>query len=206
MNGRRRWVWPVWAVMSAVGYFLGSYAAFFLGHLVLGNLMLPIGIGAGVGLAQRPVLDRLVGGRPDPLLSLGWPLASALGLLTGFLVGGAAASLLGVTIPFELSWPTGVMVYVASSLVGGLVTGTLQFLLLRPHTSRALWWVLASIIGWAISGTGWAIAARSVGLLPLLLAPTAAGTMLGLSTGGSIRWLFGRTTGQTRQEPDDKPI
>lgn len=190
MNDSRKWLWLVWVAMSAVGYFLGSYASFFLGHFILGNLMLPLGIGAGVGLAQRPVLDRLLDGRPDPRLSVGWWLASSIGLLAGFVVGGSVASVLGVEIPFELNWPVGVLVFVGSSIVGGLLIGALQYLMLRPHTDRAAWWVPASTVGWALSGAGWAIAAQPDGLLPLLLAPTAAGIMLGLVTGRALYWMF----------------
>lgn len=203
MYGTRRWIWPVWAAMSTVGCVLGFYVGFFLGHLVLGNLMLPIGIGAGVGLAQRPVLDRVIGGRTDPLLASVWPLASASGLFIGFMLGGAGASLLDVKIPFELSWPTGVLVWTVSSLAGGAAIGVMQYFLLRRHVGRTLWWVPASALGWSLSGTGWAIPAldRGEGLLPLLLAPTVAGLVLGLVTGGAVHCLFGLDVGEAGRNP-----
>jgi hypothetical protein len=139
---------------------------------------------------QRPVLRRLTP-QSGELMWAGWVLASTVGLAVSFILCGSAASgILGMEIPFALSWPAGVLVYVVASLVGGLLIGVLQHLMLRRHTGRSVWWIPASAVGWGLSGTGWAIAAGPDGLLPLLLAPTAAGVMLGLVTGRALYWIW----------------
>jgi hypothetical protein len=176
--------------MTTVGYFMGAYVAVTLGHFLLGFLMLPVGVGAGVGLMQRPVLRRLVP-QSGELMWAGWVLASMVGLAASFTLSGLVASaILNIERPFEWSWPVAIL-WAVTLLVGGGLIGTLQHLMLRRHTGRSVWWIPASAAGWGLSVTGLAVAS-AISLYPvleILLAPAVAGAVLGIVTGRAAIWI-----------------
>jgi hypothetical protein len=78
-------------------------------------------------------------------LWLWWVLASTVGLLIGGAVGTAVG---GALFPAE----GGAVALAVAFAVTGAVIGTAQWLALRQHLSRAGWWVLASILGFAMFG------------------------------------------------------
>jgi predicted Ser/Thr protein kinase len=87
------------------------------------------------------------------VLWAGWLLATALGWAAGWAVGAPISELIARPIG-----ATGAML-LAETLGGavawgtlGLTTGVAQWLVLRRHMSSAGWWVLASVIGWALVG------------------------------------------------------
>ena len=53
----------------------------------------------------------------------------------------------------------GVLLPELAPYVGGLVVGSLQWVVLRQRIRQAGWWILASAVGWTL---GWAIAAALV--------------------------------------------
>jgi hypothetical protein len=78
--------------------------------------------------------------------------------------------------------------------MGGLLAGILQQHLLRPHSSRAVWWMPASVIGWALPGG--AIAVNDLGLvtgpwgeLLSIGAMFFGGAILGAVTGMPLLWV-----------------
>jgi hypothetical protein len=65
---------------------------------------------------------------------------------------------------------------------GGLVIGSLQWVILRKRLPQAGWWVVASAAGWAM---GWAIV--------IALVPPEFGVLTGTALGaalGTTQWLF----------------
>jgi hypothetical protein len=76
----------------------------------------------------------------------------------------------------------GVLLPDLAPLLGGLVVGGLQWVVLRQSIRQAGWWVLASAVGWAL---GWAIVAA--------LVPLEYGFLTGIVLGaamGILQWLI----------------
>jgi hypothetical protein len=73
--------------------------------------------------------------------------------------------------------------------LGGAVTGILQWLVLRGKVSRAGWWVLASIVGWALGialwDSGWDAGTEYETFLMV-----GSRVVLGAVTGGALVWLL----------------
>ena len=46
--------------------------------------------------------------------------------------------------------------------LGGILTGVLQWLVLRRQVARAGWWVLATTVGWVVGGPGAGIVSAAV--------------------------------------------
>ena len=179
------WVfWLQWVLASTVGMFVG----FFLGvplfartYNIPGDWLafspLGIGVGIGVGVLQWLVLRQRVSGAGW------WVLASAAGgyglLHAGFSPFCTSLQNFGVL----LSW-TGVVA------LGGAVTGTLQWLVLRGQVSRAGWWVLASTVGWGLGGTVSRALPWGVDTGDGIGALAVTGAILGALTGGALVWLL----------------
>ena len=192
-------VWLQWAFASglggAVGFALADavlqtfsealYRA--MAEIVIFGLL-----GAAMGTLQWLVLRR-------HFSQAGWWVAaSAVG---GTLVGIGAASY-GSKVKVNL-----VIVY---GLVG-IILGVLQWLVLRRRISRSGWWMVVSLLGWALTVP----VVRSLDRLGLMrgLSETIglilgfglAGTVVGIVTGGLLVWLLWQSSGRTvvaaAQEP-----
>ena len=179
------WVfWLQWVLASTVGVVVGMFtgAIFVLGPYdgprePVGYGLVGIVLGIVVGVLQWLVLRRRVSGAGW------WVLASAAGgygtLQAGFMPFSTSLQSFGV----YLSWTRVVA-------LGGAVTGTLQWLVLRGQVSRAGWWVLASTVGWGLGVTvarafPWGVdTADAVGAL------VVTGAILGALTGGALVWLL----------------
>jgi hypothetical protein len=177
--------WLQWALASTAGLYVGFIMAFVIAvfselELGLGEWPgeLAIGIvpGIGVGVLQWVVLRRRVSGAGW------WVLASAAGgygiIQAGF--NGYSETLWSYVS--LLGW-TGVVA------LGGAVTGTLQWLVLREQVSRAGWWVFASTVGWGLGMTAaiafsWGVGVSDFGALG------GTGVVLGALTGGALVWML----------------
>ena len=178
------WVfWLLWVLASTVGMFVGFTMGFLTAALtydVLGDRLafsfFGIVLGIAVGVLQWLVLRRRVS------RAGWWVLASAAGgygiILAGF--EGLSESLsFGALLSY-----TGVVA------LGGAVTGTLQWLVLRGQVSRAGWWVLASTVGWGLVGAVLGAFPWGVGDTDALVALVVTGAVLGAVTGGALVWLL----------------
>ena len=188
--------WLQWLLASTVGYFVGWLMGFVLTvgwvETISGvsrlyqYFMLGAALGFGVSLMQWLVLRRRVS------KAGWWVLASTASFaVVGGGGYGAASVVFGFSEGMEgflssadlLGWT----VIVA---LGGAVTGTLQWLILRGQVSRAGWWVLASTVGWGLSmavvGAITVVAAGEGSLFDML----PGGAVLGAVTGGALVWLL----------------
>ena len=184
--------WLQWILASAMGMLAGLLWGLFtfvrtielfdltvtqihaLGPL-LDLVFFGIGSGIGVGLLQWLVLRRRVS------VACWWVLAStaaAVGVARA-VTQGNGQSLQGYGL--LLSWP-GVVA------LGGAVTGTLQWLVLRGQVARAGWWVLVSTVGWVLVVAVATASDRVDGLLTWGM--PVAGAVLGAVTGGALVWLL----------------
>jgi hypothetical protein len=131
-----RWVWVTFAGWTA-GFFLAILFIVVVDSLGVLQVQSPLalGMGVGVGLAQARLFGTMVGRRSQ------WVLATALALAAPFLVGDVS-HLSGRPVPFNLA---------AYVVVGGIVVGLVQWLLLRRATPHATWWLVATPIGWLLA-------------------------------------------------------
>ena len=179
--------WLQWVLASSVGMFVGFAMAFpisllisdVLGQPLLALLQAGIVTGIGVGVLQWLVLRRRVTGAGW------WVLTSAAGCFAILLAGAAGYPESLRDFGSHLSW-TDVVVVAA---LGGAVTGTLQWLVLRGQVSRTGWWVLASTVGWGLGMTAARAYSGVVGE-PDSGGLFVAGAVLGAVTGGPLGWLL----------------
>lgn len=176
---------PAWLRATWLGWVLGI--PFVILFALLGEslgiggaqVMVGLGMGAGVGLLQGRALRGLLGG------ALPWATATAVGLAVPFLVTDLA-SLRHWDLAYSLTWCV---------IGGGVIVGTWQALLLRGKVRGAGWWVAASAVGWALTALTASHAdrlsrggtLRGLGGAALYLGTmTAGGLVLGLTTGAVI--------------------
>lgn len=189
ISGMRFWLW--WLLATVVGYAVGFLAGFVFGHFLLGNVMLGIGVGAGVGGLQWLVLRRVV---PRS----GWWMLSTVAGLTVALVLYAVLHFIS-TYPFDLGWPWGVFGWAIALFVAGALIGVWQQRILREQVGRPVWWVVASAVGWGLSALGLAIPSDLWGeyrgaviFLLFMVPPAIAGVILAAITGAALIWLLGQ--------------
>jgi hypothetical protein len=181
-----RGYWLAWFLASVMGFGIGAILGVSFAYglfdrdpfdtvmgVTLGTVM-----GATGGYFQWVVLRERIAGTGL------WGLASALGF-------GSAMGVLIVAGPGENDAMAGVVI-VGSAF--GVVSGILQWLILRWKVARAGWWLVANILGslvgaiavpiaGAISETGnWGLAVMTFGLL--------FGAGNGAITGAALVWLL----------------
>lgn len=136
-------------------------------------------LGAAIGLAQWLVLRRV-------LSRMGWWVLASL---VGYSIGMLAPWMVN---RIEAGWMTGLVFF----LIYGAGLGLAQWIVLRTHFQRAVWWVALIIAAWELA---WALPrlAQITGvyvepfdLLAAFLVPVAA-------AGGGIIWLMRRSGAPT---------
>jgi len=193
--------WLRWVVLSSVGCSIGLFVGFVFGSIIsenimgasalghiLGYFMLGVGLGFMVGLMQWFVLRGYI-----PRAGL-WVLLSTVGFAVAMGCAAAVTSFgysEGSDELGDFAWVLGWTVIVA---LGGAVTGTLQWFVLRREVSRAGWWVLADTVGWGLS---MAVAGAILSECKCAYSPGGAlgllfggGALLGAITGAALVWLL----------------
>ena len=158
----------LWVLASIVGWALGSVVSDTLGDVVGQVWFDSVGLivlGASIGGMQWLVLRRQVSWA-------GW-----------WVVANIAGWTVGALVNLPLNLPLGLF---PGWLVGLLVAGVFQWLVLRRHIYRATWWLLVSFAGF-VTGSGISVA------IPGCLGPCSAavlGAVLGAMTGIALAWLL----------------
>ena len=192
----RRWVTATW-----LGWLLGIpcvVALALLGEAVgIGGsqTLVGLGMGAGIGLLQSRALRDVVPARSA------WIAATVVGLAAPFLLTDVANAA-GLDLAYSLR---------VCVVVGGLLVGTWQALLLRTRLRAAWTWIAASAVGWtlaaALAGAAGALPRTGhltgiAGALAFLAVVALGGLVLGLATAASLAWMLrrdpaGRARGST---------
>lgn len=174
--------WLLWVLASTVGSLAGFFVGFVVGAVVeeilpnYGSAAIAAGVGAGVGILQWFVLRWRVS------RSGWWVLASILGL--------AVAAVLGTAVALAGGDPTTPWGFAGVLVVGGAMAGLMQWFVLRRQVSRAGWWVLASTVGWAVSGPVLGLSAQYGMYFSPLVVSLGGGVGLGAVTGLALVWLL----------------
>ena len=115
-----------------------------------------------------------------------WVLFSAAGIILGFLIGFAIASIItGDNI--EIGVLRGILGYSMLGAGLGFMVGLMQRIVLRRYISRSGWWVLASAAGFALALGGWyGVAVVSFGYSDEL---EVAVVSIGGALTGILQWL-----------------
>ncbi len=183
----------LWALVTTVGFALGFYSGFFLGHFLLGSLMLDLCLGAGVGIAQRPVLRRFVErsegeSRWGPGLG-SWVTSSAAGIVAGTLIVGALIEFAHLAV--ALDW-SNTNTRVVTYALGGSFAGVLQWFILRRYVHRSAFWIPASMVGWGFTVLGMDLLPDPHSIFSFVRAVTVGGLVLGIVTSAAIVVLWNR--------------
>lgn len=170
-----------WFLGTLIGWFVGVLLAIGLSYAVVGlffaeetNLIVGLVLGAAVGLAQLVAVRGVL-----PLTSR-WVWGAAAGLGIPFVVGVVAAAIWSNVAEASDTW----LVLVA--LAGGALAGLLQAPALRRHTSRAHWWIPASLVSWGVAWLA-SVAWAEAGLL-------LGGVVLGAVSGSLLIWVLRSAT------------
>lgn len=164
-----------WLLATVEGWLLGFVLLVVLAEAwsVTGTeaqFMVGIGMGAGIGFLQARILGAIV---DSPRR---WLWSSIVGMGIPFVAWDVAAWL-GISVP------NGLLIV---ALVGALLVGALQAILLRPLGERAVWWIPASVAGWGLPVV--LLTLDNVGLLPLV-GILLGGPILGAVTGIALVWI-----------------
>lgn len=199
MQARRSQVgwgfWLLYVLATILGMAVGCLLAFVATAIVFAPLRvlgewLPwtvfgIVLGITVGILQWIVLRRRVSGA-------GWWVVASAGGGIGAMQSG---TVFGRSPSFEsLAALLGCIGIVA---LGGAVTGTLQWVVLKKQVSRAGWWVLVSTVCWPLSVIGVSALPWSDLYGAALSVMLVAGAVLGMVTGGVLAWLLRRPAQET---------
>jgi hypothetical protein len=137
--------WIAWVLTSVVGYVVVYAVAYVVAEVVYGYVFWAVayaGLGAVVGTGQWLILRKRVE------RSGWWVLASVVGYAVGPAVGPVVFRAVTGAAPDAESE------YVFRVVTGaglGAVVGTGQWLILRKRVERSGWWVLASVVGYAVA-------------------------------------------------------
>lgn len=171
--------WIRWLVATAIAWVIGIIIAFPLSYLLnviypkTTNVLVGLCLGAAVGLAQKIAVRRSIE------LTWGWVWAAMIGMGLPFIV----AEIIDVVWPGKYEY-TGDRLFAWMLIIGtgGLITGLLQMRILRRFTTKASWWLPASIVSW---GLAW-LSMNLVGMTGYLV----GGPVLGAVSGGLLLWIL----------------
>ena len=178
-----------WTRATWVGWVLGVPCVVVLALLgeALGiggvQVLVGAGMGTGLGFMQSRALRGVL---PKPRL---WFWSCAFGLALPFLAFDLAKA---------AEWKITYSLYVCVVL-GGLIVGIWQALILRTRFHNTVWWAIASVVGWSAT-SGMAALSESLsrshslrglgGALAYLGIIASGGLILGLITGVPRVWLL----------------
>lgn len=177
--------WLQYVLASTLGMLVGFFIGFLLTDIIpeglgewLSASVFGIVLGIAVGILQWIVLRRRVSGAGL------WVFAPAVGGLGIF----HAVVFFGFSTSYESL--AALFGWIGIVALGGLVTGILQWIVLKGQVSRAGWWVLASTVGWVLSVIGVRALPWGVDDLDALWGMVTTGLVLGVVTGGVLIWLL----------------
>ena len=198
------WLWFWWVLANIVGWGVGGVMFFYILFIALMGFGGGAEAGAIIGRAIPGIIVGAVAGAVAGFLQWlvlrrqvkrggWWILASAVGwaVTWAHFMGG-----LGVVYEFTLRTPGYelMLLMIGAWLVGGTVTGGLQWLVLRGQFFRAGWWLATSALSWSVGMVmQWPVEVviMNIGLIPNLTQLfVVTGTVYGAITGTVLMWLL----------------
>jgi hypothetical protein len=180
--------WLQYVLASTFGMLVGFFMGFLSTDIVpkvlgewVGASVFGIVLGIAVGILQWIVLRRRVSGAGLWVFA---PVAGGVGIFY-------AAALFGFSTSYESL--AALFGWIAIVALAGLVTGILQWAVLKRRVSRAGWWVPVSTAGWVLSVMGVRALPWGVDDLDALWGMVTTGLVLGVVTGGVLVWLLRHT-------------
>jgi hypothetical protein len=167
-------LWLEWVIATTVGWVVGfaiceAFKAF-LDSIQADGVV----IGLSVGIAQWLVLRGRIG------RAAWWILATVIGFGVGKWIGERLVEA-----------DPGIVGDLLSGVAIGVSVGVAQWLILRPQITRAAWWVVASVLAWAIGGGIITVAEEGAGGPAAIAYVTVAigAALAGGLTGAVLVWL-----------------
>ena len=186
--------WPLWVVLTTVGYAIG---------LGLDSILYPgvSGVLAGVaaGVPSVALFGAIVGGVSGSLQTVllrrrlarasQWIATSAAGGAVGFVLGSAVSEIASNEIALRLDvYITGAIIQIVFGALSGAGIGIAQWLLIRHRVAGAGTWVAANVVGLTF---GFSIPVGVMQLINLPLLGIVFGVIGGLLL-GLTQWLWAR--------------
>lgn len=150
-------------------------------HIGGAQVLVGAGMGTGIGLMQARVIRKILH------KSAPWILSCVVGLGAPFLLTDISR-VVGWKLPYSLP---------VIIVLGGLIIGSWQALILRSRFRKTGWWIVASALGWTLAAGASAFAdsqrARTIrglwGAIAYLGIIAAGGLIVGIVTGLCLAWL-----------------
>jgi hypothetical protein len=184
--------WLVWILASAFGGMMSTVLA-----VNIYSMMGSTWRGSFVSIGFYSMLSGGVG--VMQWLTLRWRIPSASRWVLASTLAGVCAGVIAAI------WGNAADLVLGYGGFGALI-GSLQWLVLREHTSRAGWWLLANPVGWAMGAIAVRIIDATV-VLPipetasLVIAFGAVAAVAGIVTGIVLTWLVpAHTLGKSNRE------
>ena len=167
--------WFQWLIANAAGFAIGMVIRQFMfgiGPWAINPIVIGAVMGTAVGVAQMFNLQPYIG-RPG----WWWVLSNTI----GWSIGWAAGLRLGWALFGSLGFKAVDIVILAAA---GLLSGAIQWFMLRQQYRQAGWWIVANTIGW---GTGMAAGVVIVGGA---FGWPAVGAVSGAMAGFPLAWIL----------------
>jgi hypothetical protein len=153
-------LWSRWVLANGLGELVGLGAAAVVGVALAKTFEAQMGSFAGLaGAGVMITLGTFEGVLRRPLPALGWRswvLASAAGAFAAWTLGMIPSTLIdfgaeaGAAPPTEMSDALMYGLAAAMGAILGPILGVPQWLALRRHVRRAIWWIPANAGAWAL--------------------------------------------------------
>lgn len=174
------WFSLAWLAVNAAGWGLGFGLEFWVIHSVgsgglatlFGSLISAGVIGLAEWLALRWLMPRLGPGSQG----IAWVILTMFGFSAGFVVGALIAGLVGTS---ESPVVSALVTFVSWAMVG-VLTGIMQWMLLRMVARGAVWWVGANALGYGLGAV--LTSSIRIGQTAIPLSYALTGLVVGITT------------------------
>ena len=139
-------LWARWFLATVIGYVVGVVVAVALSHMIIplfhpesSNLIVGLGVGAGIGFAQVIAVRRVLP------LNLRWTWGAIVGFGLPYTVDVLLDEAWFGAVEASVVWLIPIVI------VAGAFAGAIQTAALRCHTHRAGWWIWTSVVSWGVT-------------------------------------------------------
>jgi hypothetical protein len=159
---KNKFFWK-WLLVNSISWPIGIIIAIIFSYTIVNrfyhhenNLIIGLCIGSAVGFSQWLMLKRYF------KIGLSWTLAAAIGIGLPFVI---------IFVLYELNGKecitSGINIVdnVIIMFIGGLITGFLQYHMIKPLIRKFKWWIIISTLAWGLGGLNLIIGGLVLGLI-----------------------------------------